>query len=206
MLSGEATPLGRSKKRKRRGAGAGSGGHGGERRVRPAAVLLRAGAAVAARRLRRFVQGVLERARERLLRGSCEAVLLGALHPRSALTLVLHVLGDGGSPQLLACCLNAACLALLDGGVPLCALFCGVTCALGPDGTLVLDPTARQEQDARAVLTFAISSVERKVLAASSRGSCSAEEMQRCLVAAQRAAGSIFGFYRDCVRRKYSKS
>ncbi|KAK2510441.1 hypothetical protein Q9233_017737 [Columba guinea] len=104
-----------------------------------------------------FVQGVPERARERLLRGSCEAALLGALHPRSALTLVLHVLADGGS-------------------------------------------------DARAVLTFAISSVERKVLAASSRGSCSAEEMQRCLAAAQRAAGSIFGFYRDCARRKYSKS
>lgn len=49
-------------------------------------------------------------------------------------------------PQLLSCCLNAACMALLDAGLPLAALFCGVTCALQPDGTILLDPTARQEQ------------------------------------------------------------
>lgn len=49
-------------------------------------------------------------------------------------------------PQLLSCCLNAACMALLDAGLPLTALFCGVTCALQPDGTILLDPTARQEQ------------------------------------------------------------
>lgn len=49
-------------------------------------------------------------------------------------------------PQLLSCCLNAACMALLDAGLPLTTLFCGVTCALQPDGTILLDPTARQEQ------------------------------------------------------------
>lgn len=48
--------------------------------------------------------------------------------------------------QLLACCLNAACIALVDAGVPMRALFCGVTCALDSDGTLVLDPTAKQEK------------------------------------------------------------
>lgn len=37
-------------------------------------------------------------------------------------------------------------MALLDAGLPLAALFCGVTCALQPDGTILLDPTARQEQ------------------------------------------------------------
>lgn len=48
--------------------------------------------------------------------------------------------------QLLACCLNAACMALVDAGVPMRALFCGVTCALDSEGTLVLDPTAKQEK------------------------------------------------------------
>lgn len=48
--------------------------------------------------------------------------------------------------QLLACCLNAACMALVDAGVPMRALFCGVTCALDSDGTLLLDPTAKQEK------------------------------------------------------------
>ncbi|NWV72508.1 EXOS5 protein, partial [Malurus elegans] len=148
--------------------------------------------------------GVLERSREQLLRQTCEAVVLGALHPRTAITLVLQVLSDAGS--LLSCCLNAACMALLDGGLPLATLFCGVTCALQPDGSVLLDPTARQEQEARAILTFAIGSSERKVLMATTKGSCSVEEMQQCLAAAQGAADTIFQFYRDSVRRRYCKS
>ncbi|NWY67225.1 EXOS5 protein, partial [Erithacus rubecula] len=173
--------------------------------------------------------GVLERSREQLLRQTCEAVVLGVLHPRTAISLVLQVLSDAGS--LLSCCLNAACMALLDAGLPLAALFCGVTCALQPDGTILLDPTARQEQESRAILTFAIASSDRKVLMATTKGSCSVEEvsdspggvwgvgfthrgphrtllvqMQQCLAAAQRAADTIFQFYRDSVRRRYSKS
>ncbi|NXX52806.1 EXOS5 protein, partial [Scopus umbretta] len=134
---------------------------------------------------------------------------------------------------LLSCCLNAACMGLLDAGLPLSSLFCGVTCALDPDGAIILDPTARQErvstgggvpnlvcvsppralltpprssQEARAVLTFAIDSTERKVLMATTKGSCSVEEMQQCVAAAQRAADTIFQFYRDSVQRRYSKS
>ncbi|KAF6077437.1 exosome component 5 [Phyllostomus discolor] len=88
--------------------------------------------------------GVAEKSRERLIRNTCEAVVLGALHPRTSITIVLQVISDAGS--LLACCLNAACMALVDAGVPMQALFCGVTCALDTDGTLMLDPTAKQEK------------------------------------------------------------
>ncbi|KAM9514309.1 exosome complex component RRP46 isoform 2-T2 [Guaruba guarouba] len=151
-----------------------------------------------------FLQGVGERSREQLLRQTCEAVLLGRLHPRCSVSLVLQVLGDAGS--LLSCCLNAACMGLLDAGLPLGSLFCGVACALQPNGSLVLDPTTRQEQEARAVLTFAIDSAEKKVLMASTKGTCSMEEMQQCIAAAQNAADTIFQFYRDSIRRRYSKS
>ncbi|XP_061299134.1 exosome complex component RRP46-like [Pezoporus flaviventris] len=148
--------------------------------------------------------GVGERSREQLLRRTLEAVLLGRLHPRCGLSLSLQVLRDGGS--LLSCCLNAACMGLLDAGLPLASLFCGVACALLPDGSLVLDPSSQQEKEARAVLTFAIDSVEKKVLMASTKGSCSMEEMQQCIAAAQSAADTIFQFYRDSIRRRYSKS
>ncbi|XP_037230637.1 exosome complex component RRP46 [Falco rusticolus] len=148
--------------------------------------------------------GVIERSREQLLRQTCEAVVLGVLHPRTAITLVLQVLSDAGS--LLSCCINAACMGLLDAGLPLSSLFCGVTCALDPNGAIILDPTTRQEQEARAILTFAIDSTERKVLMTTTKGSCSVEEMQQCLAAAQRAADTIFQFYRDSIRRRYSKS
>lgn len=39
----------------------------------------------------------MERSREQLLRQTCEAVVLGVLHPRTAITLVLQVLSDAGS-------------------------------------------------------------------------------------------------------------
>nr|XP_054105529.1 exosome complex component RRP46 isoform X1 [Callithrix jacchus] len=112
--------------------------------------------------------GVAEKNRERLIRNTCEAVVLGTLHPRTSITVVLQVVSDAGS--LLACCLNAACMALVDAGVPMRALFCGVTCALDSDGTLVLDPTSKREKEARAVLTFALDNVERKLLMSSTKG------------------------------------
>nr|XP_054105531.1 exosome complex component RRP46 isoform X4 [Callithrix jacchus] len=115
-----------------------------------------------------FLQGVAEKNRERLIRNTCEAVVLGTLHPRTSITVVLQVVSDAGS--LLACCLNAACMALVDAGVPMRALFCGVTCALDSDGTLVLDPTSKREKEARAVLTFALDNVERKLLMSSTKG------------------------------------
>ncbi|KAL4666754.1 hypothetical protein H8959_005443 [Pygathrix nigripes] len=56
------------------------------------------------------------------------------------------------------------------------ALFCGVTCALDSDGTLVLDPTSKQEK------------------------------LQQCLAAAQAASQHVFRFYRESLQRRYSKS
>ncbi|XP_055105960.1 exosome complex component RRP46 isoform X1 [Symphalangus syndactylus] len=151
-----------------------------------------------------IVPSVAEKSRERLIRNTCEAVVLGTLHPRTSITVVLQVVSDAGS--LLACCLNAACMALVDAGVPMRALFCGVTCALDSDGTLVLDPTSKQEKEARAVLTFALDSVERKLLMSSTKGLYSDAELQQCLAAAQAASQHVFRFYRESLQRRYSKS
>nr|XP_039321584.1 exosome complex component RRP46 isoform X2 [Saimiri boliviensis boliviensis] len=151
-----------------------------------------------------FLQGVAEKSRERLIRNTCEAAVLGTLHPRTSITVVLQVVSDAGS--LLACCLNAACIALVDAGVPMRALFCGVTCALDSDGSLVLDPTSKQEKEARAVLTFALDNVERKLLMSSTKGLFSDAELQQCLAAAQAASQHIFRFYRESLQRRYSKS
>ncbi|XP_027701697.1 exosome complex component RRP46 [Vombatus ursinus] len=148
--------------------------------------------------------GVAEKSRERLIRNTCEAVVLGTLHPRTSITIVLQIVSDAGS--LLACCLNAACLALVDAGVPMKALFCGVTCVLDPDGGLVLDPTAKQEKEARAILTFALDSTEQKLLMSTTKGLYSVAEFQQCLAAAQHASHHIFRFYRDSLQRRYSKS
>lgn len=48
--------------------------------------------------------------------------------------------------QLLSCFLNAACMTLMDAGLPMSCLFCGVTCAIDKDGQIITDPTAAQEK------------------------------------------------------------
>ncbi|XP_069042558.1 exosome complex component RRP46 [Lepisosteus oculatus] len=147
--------------------------------------------------------GVAERSREQCVRETCKAALLSSLHPRSSLTLVLQVVHDDGA--LLACSLNAACMALMDAGLPMRCLFCGVTCAIDPEGHIHTDPTAAQERESRAVMTFAIDSAERRVMMSSTKGSFSVSELQQCIAVSQRASGKIFQFYRDSVSRRYSK-
>ncbi|XP_056622892.1 exosome complex component RRP46 [Triplophysa dalaica] len=146
---------------------------------------------------------VRERAREQCVRETCEAALLLTLHPRSSLTLILQVIHDDGS--LLSCCLNAACMALMDAGLPMSCLFCGVTCAITKEGQIITDPTTRQEKESRALLTFAIDSVQRNVLMSTTTGSFSIKELQQCIAISQKASEQIFQFYRDSVKRRYSK-
>lgn len=44
--------------------------------------------------------GVYERSREQMIKKTCEAVILGTLHPRSSITVVLQVVTDAGSVSL----------------------------------------------------------------------------------------------------------
>ncbi|XP_026143989.1 exosome complex component RRP46 isoform X2 [Carassius auratus] len=143
--------------------------------------------------------GVRERAREQCARETCEAALLLTLHPRSSVTVILQVVHDDGS--LPSCCLNATCMALMDAGLPMSHLFCSVTCAISKDGQIITDPTALQEKESRALLTFAIDSVEHNVLMSSTKGSFSLQELQRCIAISQRASEQIFQFYRESVKR-----
>ncbi|XP_019717111.1 exosome complex component RRP46 [Hippocampus comes] len=147
---------------------------------------------------------VKERAQEQCVRETCEASLLLSLHPRSSLTLVLQELHNDGS--LLSCFLNAGCMAMMDAGLPMSCLFCGVTCAIHTDGTIITDPTAAQEAESRALMTFAIDSKEHQVMMTSTKGSFSVQEMQQCIAVSQAASEKIFSFHRESLRRRYSKS
>uniref|UniRef100_A0A4W3GTM6 Uncharacterized protein n=1 Tax=Callorhinchus milii TaxID=7868 RepID=A0A4W3GTM6_CALMI len=60
-------------------------------------------------------------------------------------------------------------------------------------------------QEYRAVLTFSMDSVDKKVLLSSTKGSYSVEELQQCIATCQKGSEKVFQFYRDSVRRKYSK-
>lgn len=75
-------------------------------------------------------------------------VIFTHLYPHSTITLTLHVLSQDGS--LLAACLNAATLALVDAGIPmsdyLCACTAGSTANEDADEPL-LDLNGLEEQE-----------------------------------------------------------
>jgi len=172
--------------------------------------------------------------KEEVIRNSIEASIIGSLYPRTAINVIIQEVQGNGSTggSILAASINAACLALLDGGLPMNNMFAAVSCACilkesdregtsssgdGDDDPLevIVDPTDEQEAAANAVLTFAFESSEKKLVASHfSSGSTGAvgrgmkggvlsdKKLQECLNVCVQAADEIFQFYRDCVKQK----
>lgn len=80
---------------------------------------------------------------ERLIGGTLEAVIARSLNPRTEIQVVLQVAGEDGS--VLPCALNAACVALVDAGVPLTRMFAAVGCAYPRSSRFSIDPDAAEE-------------------------------------------------------------
>lgn len=167
--------------------------------------------------------------KEEIIRNSIDSSVIGSLHPRTAINVIIQEVQGNGSTggSILAASINASCLALLDGGVPMRSMFAAVSCAcLKKDETgqmegedeedrleVIVDPTEEQETGAKAVLTFAFESAEKKLVAShfsgltrgggSLRGGVlSDKKLQECLSLCSQAAEEIFAFYRDCIKRK----
>lgn len=67
---------------------------------------------------------------QRLVGEAMETTCFLGLYPHSTISITLHVLSlDGG---LLAGCINAATLAMVDAGVPMRDYVCAVSCGLSP--------------------------------------------------------------------------
>ena len=59
-----------------------------------------------------------------------------------------RIVSDDGNAE--AACVNALCCALIDADVAMHGLICANACAILSDGTKVIDPTKREENEARA--------------------------------------------------------
>lgn len=148
------------------------------------------------------LSGVGDRATDEFIAGAVRAAALTALHPRTAVHVSVQQLEDDGGE--LAACVNAACLALVDAGVAMRFLFASVTAAI-IENKVVLDASKREAAKADAVLTFVFESTKKDILSSHVEGRCSEAKFQECLGAATCAVDKVFDFYRECVRRKFSK-
>lgn len=97
-----------------------------------------------------------EREMEAQLHGLFAPLIVGALHPRTAISIVVQLVDDDGSA--CAAAINATAVALMDAGVALRAMPSAVALALGADGdaaSALLDPCRSEEERAAGALTIA---------------------------------------------------
>jgi len=147
--------------------------------------------------------GVKDRDREEVITRTCTAAVLTSLHPRTAVTINIQEMQDSGC--LVSTCINAACLALLDASVPLSFLLAAVTVAVTEDGELMVDPTLKQARNSRAEAMFVFSSREEGAVSSVVEGKLGHDQLQQALTAARLASKAIFEFYRETIRKKFSK-
>ncbi|TRY79335.1 hypothetical protein TCAL_06602 [Tigriopus californicus] len=147
--------------------------------------------------------GLQEKAKEAVLKGLVESSILGSLHPRTSVFVSLQPLDmDGGE---LAAAVNATCLALMDCSISMRCLFASVEVTRTEDGIILLDPSQKQATKAVAKATFVFESVNQDVLASHLEGRWSEKAFQAGLQAALDGSKAIFQFYRETVKRKFSK-
>ncbi|KAH9504039.1 Exosome component 5 [Bulinus truncatus] len=146
----------------------------------------------------------LDRKRESIIKSTFEAAIVTSLHPRSSISIIIQETEDLGSN--LACCINAACLALLDAAVSMHFMVAAVAVSVMEDGLVKLDPDKKTELEGRAFLTFVFDSVDLKVVSVISSGRFSQQEYRKCLDLTRLAAGKVFQFYRDSLSKKLARS
>jgi len=147
------------------------------------------------------IAGPEEREKEAVIRKTLENVIISSLHPRTLITIIIQVLHDDGS--LMAASINAACLALMDAGIPLNATVAAVTCALKNDGSFMLDPTEKEERAAEALLTFAFTSVLDGIVTSFTQGTFKEEQYATCVEVAKASVVTLLSYFRKASEQQY---
>jgi len=148
--------------------------------------------------------GVAERGKEKLIKTTCNQILLPHLHPRTAINITIQEMQDGGA--ILSAAINASCLALIDSGIAMQCLVAAVTCLVNEENEIVIDPS-RQKVEAgyKAVLTFAFDNRKKELILSHCEGQVASEIFQKCLRQCKEASQVIFDFYKTAIKRKFSK-
>lgn len=147
--------------------------------------------------------GCAEKMFERIIRNTCETTILTTAHPRSGINIIIQEMQNSGS--YLACCINSACLALLDAGVSLKFLVAAVTCLINKEGDIILDPNSKQEKDGKALLTFVFDNKDFNIVTVNTKGSYSSRQFKDCTSLCKTSSKQIFEFYKKSMEKLSSK-
>nr|CAD7570221.1 unnamed protein product [Timema californicum] len=142
---------------------------------------------------------IADKAREHLIRNTCEISLVATLHPRSSILIVVQEMQDSGG--LLACAVNAACLALINSGISMKFLVAAVSCMIDQQDNIILDPDNKQLLDSKATLMFVFDIVKKNIVACHTTGTFSQTQFQESLLKCREASSQIFTYYKDMVKK-----
>ncbi|XP_053681702.1 exosome complex component RRP46 [Sabethes cyaneus] len=143
---------------------------------------------------------VNDRLLENLIRNTYESTILTALHPRAAVSIQLQEMQDHGG--LIACAINAVCLALINSGIEMRYLVGAVHSVLDADGRIWLDPDELRSKDAQARFTFVFDNVSKKTVSIYTHGRFTPEQYHRALRLGTVAVDQVFEFYREIVAKQ----
>ncbi|XP_012275797.1 exosome complex component RRP46 [Orussus abietinus] len=145
-----------------------------------------------------------DRMLEVYIKETCETGILVTLHPGTAICINVQELNDSGG--LLACTLNAACLALINSGLSMKFMIAAVTSMIKRDsGIIILDPDNLQLQDAKATFTFAFDSTKKNLITCHTTGNFTDLEFTDSLHKCKQASQYVFDFYREIVTKYATK-
>ncbi|XP_055847839.1 exosome complex component RRP46 [Episyrphus balteatus] len=146
---------------------------------------------------------IKDKFRECILRNTCETALLTALHPRTTISIQLQEMDNRCG--LEACAINAACLALLAGGVPMKFTIAAVHSIVDRDNQLVLDPDHRQAVGAVASFIFVFDSLDKNLVACNTNGRFNLAQYNDALLMCKAASEIVFKFYKNIIAKSHSK-
>ncbi|XP_067133476.1 exosome complex component RRP46 [Centruroides vittatus] len=148
-------------------------------------------------------RGCKEKNIERILRNTLENVVILSSFPRSVLSVAVQEVQNRGS--LLSCSINAACLAIIDSGIPMKHTIAAVDAVLLEDGKIVVNPTSKEEKLAKARFTLAFETVKFRLVTTNTSGRFTLKEFENCVEACRSASGKVVDFYRSLISRRFSK-
>ncbi|XP_058806531.1 exosome complex component RRP46 [Phymastichus coffea] len=137
---------------------------------------------------------------ELYIKDTCEGAIITSLYPASTISINIQELQDCGS--LLACVINASCLALINSSLSMKFTFAAICCMIDKESDkIIIDPNTLQLQNAKATFTCTFDSINKELVCCQTSGQFSEEQLLECVDKCKEASQYIFDFYREAVKK-----
>ncbi|BFZ63397.1 exosome non-catalytic core subunit rrp46 [Saitoella coloradoensis] len=150
--------------------------------------------------------GTHEKSLERKLLSAISPIVRAQLHPRTHIQITIQIISSppDGNVHVLAAGINAACMALMDAGIPMSSTIAAV--AIGVDEQTGAISRIEDVNSARSTHVICYENVHKQLVLCESLGDFSEEEFFACLEAAREACEGVYETMREGIREKVERN